>query len=138
MDWKAWELWMLTLMVWREARGESADGIAAVVHSVLNRVAKPSWWGKNVLEVVSKKFQYSSIADPKDIQLTKWPKPGEESFAVVHEIVVGVLSGLISNPVPTADSYYDISISAPFWATPENFVKQVGRLRFHNVDKQCE
>jgi spore germination cell wall hydrolase CwlJ-like protein len=42
------------------------------------------------------------------------------------------------NPVPGADGYYDISISPPKWATPETFVKQIGKLRFYNLDRDFE
>ncbi len=48
----------------------------------------------------------------------------------------------VPNPAPGADSYYDISLDAigkaPDWATPERFVRQLGRLKFYNVDRDHE
>lgn len=134
---KASDTVFMALTIWREARGEPQDGQVAVAHSILNRVKKPSWWGKSVMEVLFKKWQYSSLTDPKDRQLTTWPKD-DTVWGQCLFVADQVLSGNFSNPVPGADSYYDLSISAPKWATPEMFVKQIGRLRFFNVDKDTE
>lgn len=127
----------LALVVWREARGETVLGQTAVAYSVLNRVYRPCWWGKSVMEVIFKKWQYSSMTDPKDPQLTSWPK---DDF--VWERCLGVagsvLTGAMDNPAPGADSYWDSSIMAPKWATPETFIRKIGRLSFHNVDHDLE
>lgn len=123
----------LALVIWREARGESDLGKIAVGYSILNRVARPKWWGKNIIQVLFKPLQYSSLTDPKDKQLTKWPT-GDQVWLDCLTIAIQVIDGLVKNPVPTADSYYDISIEVPYWATKENFVRQIGRLNFHNVD----
>jgi len=128
----------LTLTVWREARGEPVAVKAAVAHSILNRVNRPSWWGKDIMGVVFKKWQYSSLTDPKDPQLTTWPKADETAWQECLVIASNVMKGLLENPVPGADSYYDISIQAPYWAKDEAFVCQIGRVRFYNLDNDYE
>lgn len=134
---KASDIVFLALVIWREARGESQDAQIAVAHTILNRVRRPSWWGRSVMEVLFKKWQYSSMTDPKDPQLTTWPKDDtvwRQCLFVAQE----AMEGRFSNPVPGADSYHDISIAAPKWATDEMFVRQIGKLRFFNVDLDTE
>ncbi len=128
----------LALALWREARGESFVAQTAVAHSILNRVARPSWWGHTVQEVLFKKYQYSSLTDPRDPQLVTWPRGTEQSWADCLRIAAGCMDGTIANPVPGADSYHDTSISAPPWATPACFVAQIGKLKFYDVDRDAE
>jgi N-acetylmuramoyl-L-alanine amidase len=125
----------LALVVWREARGEAPDGRAAVAHSIVTRVAHPGWWGSDVMSVVYKKWQYSSMTDPHDAQLTVWPQPGDPRWWECLQLACDVLEGKVPNPAPGADSYYDESLAEfpPKWATAGNFVKKVGRLFFHAV-----
>jgi len=128
----------LALAVWREARGEGHEGKVGVACSILNRVDRPSWWGSTVLSVVTKKWQYSSLTDPHDPQLTTYPKDADPSWVECLQIARDAITGTVDNPVPTADSYHDISIPPPNWATREVFVKKVGRLIFYNVDRDVE
>lgn len=128
----------LALTVWREARGESAQVQAGIAHVILNRVRRPSWWGHDIMSVLFKKWQFSSLTDPRDRQLTTWPASNDPSWQQCLKISCGVVDGQIKNPVPGADSYYDISIPAPNWATSKTFVAQIGRVRFYNLDRDIE
>ena len=131
------EITFTALCLWREARGESTEAKIGVACSIMNRVNRPSWWGKSVMGVLFKKWQYSSLTDPKDRQLTLWPVQGPvwtECMTIAHD----VLYGMVENPVPGADSYHDISIPSPKWAKPEMFVRQIGRIRFYNVGMDYE
>lgn len=137
------DVFYLGLVVWREARGASTLAQVAVAHSVLNRVARPSWWGKTIDEVVTKKWQYSSLAAPGDPQLILWPKLSDASWLACLGVAYDVLYHDEPNPFPGADSYYDSSIPAPKWATPETFKGEVksprgNALRFHDVDHDYE
>ena len=123
----------LAFVLWREARNEPHDGKVALVFSILNRVQHPKWWGTDVPSVVTKKWQYSSMTDPNDVQLTKYPT-FDPVWAECLNTVLAVLDGREENPVPGADSYYATYIAAPNWAKPEQFVKQVGNHRFYNTD----
>jgi spore germination cell wall hydrolase CwlJ-like protein len=128
----------LALGVWREARGEIFEGKLAVACSIMNRVNRPSWWGKTVLEVMTKKWQYSSMTDPKDKQLTMWPTKFDPVWMECLAIARGVRLGQYSHPAPGADTYHDISIATPpSWGDPP-LVKQIGRLKFFDMDKDIE
>jgi spore germination cell wall hydrolase CwlJ-like protein len=132
------ELAFMALTVWRESRGECREAQIAVAHSILNRVQHPKWWGDDVLSVVTRKWQYSSLTDPHDKQLTTWPEEDNPSWDLALEIAYGVLSGNIANPAPGADSYHDISIRPPDWTKSARFVRQIGRMRFYDVDHDYE
>jgi len=125
----------LALTIYREARGESVECRVAVGCSILNRVARPSWWGASVNEVVTKRWQYSSLTDPKDPQLSRaWPTLKEKAWQECWEIARLLLADQLPNPVPGADSYYDVSISAPPWTAAARRVTQIGKIVFWDVD----
>jgi N-acetylmuramoyl-L-alanine amidase len=136
---QAADLVFLALDIWREARGcPTNDARVAVGGTVLNRVARPSWWGASVLQVLFKKWQYSSLTAPGDPQLTTWPLDTDPSWAVCLALAGGLLNGTLVSPYPNADSYYDISIPPPSWATPDMLCGKIGRLCFYNLDRDTE
>lgn len=135
---KSADIAFLALTIWREARGESVHVRAAIAHVVLNRVRRPSWWGRDIMSVIFKKWQFSSLTDPNDRQLTTWPTSIDSSWHQCLQIAADAVDRKLPNPVPGADSYYDISIPAPKWATQETFVAQLGRVRFFNLDRDVE
>lgn len=129
----------LALTLWREARGEPHEVKVGIAFSILNRVRRPAWWGNDVQTVVTKRWQYSSLTDPRDPQLTTWPQPADATWWECMQVARDLLHGAaLPNPVPGADSYYDTSIPAPKWATPDLFVGQLGRVRFYNTDRDHE
>lgn len=132
------ERFLLGLVVWREARGEGNLGRTAVAFSVMNRVARPSWWGWDLCEVIGKKWQYSSLAAPGDPQLILWPKLTDRSWLECLTIAAQVLGGQLRNPVPGADSYHDISIDTPAAMATGRACGQIGRLKFFDVDHDYE
>jgi len=132
------EIVFLALVIWRESRGESRLAQEAVAMSVINRVQKPKWWGNDILSVIFKKWQYSSLTDPKDRQLTIWPSKNLQSWKLALDIAENTIKGNILHPAPNSDSYHDKSIKRPYWATDENFVKQIDSLYFYNVDNDYE
>ena len=125
---------LLALLVWREARGEIYQAKLAVAYSVLNRVEHPKWWGHTLGDVIGKKWQYSSMAAPGDPNLIAYPSSLDVSFVECLKAVDSAIAGTNINPVLMADSYFDVSITAPVWATASCFIAQIGRLRFYNTD----
>lgn len=131
-------VFMLALVTWREARGEPHEGKIAVAHSIMNRVKRPSWWGNSVLTVVSKKWQYSSMTDPNDKQLTTWPQDNDPRWQECLQIAMGVHGGSIPNPAPGADGYFADTIPTPRWADPKKFVAKIGHHSFYDLDSDHE
>lgn len=128
----------LALAIWREARGEPLKARAAVGYAVLNRVARPGWWGHTVSEVLFKKWQFSSLTDPHDRQLTTWPAATDHSWSECLAVAWDTMAGAIANPTPGADSYHDTSIPPPPWTKTARLAGQVGRLKFYDVDHDYE
>src|SRR5512135_2890358 len=117
--WETWETAIVALTLWREARGEGEIGMRAVACSIRNRVNRPSWWGNDYGSVVTKRLQYSSMSAPGDPQLSRYPDAMDPAFAQALDLADDLIHDEpIDNPVVGADSFYDISISAPSWATP--------------------
>lgn len=133
-------LFYLAFVAWREARSSKLSDAArlGVMFTLLNRVSRPGWWGKTIAEVAIKKWQYSSLTDPKDRQLTTWPIESDPSWFNCLSLAQRVIYGEVDNPVPGADSYFDDSIAPPKWATADKFVKKIGTLSFYNVDQDHE
>lgn len=141
--WTAWEVLLLALTIWREAAGEPADGKIAVAYCYLDRVHHPKWWGNNLIEVLTKKWQVSSLTAPGDPMLVKWPRYGDPVFEECIEIAQGVLVGYFRNPVPGADSYFATTLDEPpLWAMKivagqvpgASMIGTIGRHRFFNTD----
>jgi N-acetylmuramoyl-L-alanine amidase len=121
----------LALTIWREARGESAKCKLAVGYSIVQRVKLRRWYGDNLSTVLFKKWQYSSLTNPKDVQLTtSW----QDSLYAAST----AMAGEKPNPAPGADSYFDESIDPPSWAKPDDFVLQIGRIKFYDLNKDYE
>lgn len=128
-------VWMLAFVAWREARGESTDGVIAVMYTVKERADNlKAWEGTDIVSAITAKWQYSSITDPNDPQLTKFPQESDSYFPQFMDLAAAVLTESIPNPVPGADSYYAVSMPhPPNWATAERFLKQIGGHRFYKV-----
>ncbi len=132
--WRAWEVSLLSLTLWREARGEGTDALVAVAWCVRNRVERPTWWGHDYVSVLAKRWQFSSLTDPRDRQLTNWPAPEDGSFEKCLQIADGVIAGFFPCPFPGADSYHDASIAPPAWTEKARRCGTIGRLTFYDVD----
>jgi spore germination cell wall hydrolase CwlJ-like protein len=136
--WKAYQLSLLALVIWREARGEGSQCMTAVGCAIRNRVKRPGWWGKDYISVISKKWQFSSMAAPGDPQLIRYPQTGDGSFEQAMQIAEWVINETAFNVFPGADSFFDESIPRPKWATDETYCGKIGRMEFHNVDHDYE
>lgn len=132
----------LALVIWREARGEPRLGKLAVAYSILNRVARPTWWGHDIPTVIWKKWQYSSMTADGDPQLALLPTPykpeGWDAYEECLEVAFRAYFREEANPAPGADSYYAWTIKPPKWADPQLFVAEIGGHRFYNLDRDVE
>lgn len=128
----------LALVVWRESRGEIYTAKLAVAFSIMERVKHSKWWGNDLYSVIFKRFQYSSMTNKGDPNLVAWPTMTDPAWVDSMQASVAALAGSVKNPAPGADSYFDTSIAPPVWAKPEQFVIQIGSLRFYNLDRDFE
>ena len=121
----------LALALWREARGESVECRKAIAAVVMARANAPGWWGRGVMGVLFQKWQFSSLTDPKDAQLTFWPKEDDKQWLECMTIAEDAVGHRLNSI--KADHYHDVSIKPPKWADESKFVKQIDRVRFYNL-----
>jgi N-acetylmuramoyl-L-alanine amidase len=129
------DLELLSLCVWREARGEGLLGKRGVAHVVKNRSDQPGWWGQTVKGVILHPEQFSSF-NPGDPNSDKWPEDNDPSYSDSLTISEDVLVNGDEDITQGATSYYDISIPIPFWAGSMTLTLAAGRLRFYKLAQE--
>ena len=81
----------LALVSWKEARGEGQDGMRAVMHVIVNRVAAPDF-PKSVHNVIYQKNAFSSMTVPSDLEFNLQPQEGDAQYDYCLQIAPRVLS----------------------------------------------
>lgn len=121
-----YQTFLLALCAWREARGCSLQAQQGVVWTILNRAAKPGWWGTDVISVILKPLQFSSfnVGDPN---ATKFPVANDPVWKEI--LLLAIAPG--SDPTDGATNYYDTSIEPPSWTTAMTLTTQIDSLRFY-------
>ena len=127
---------LLKLCVWREARGEDETNRLGVIWCVLNRVARPGWWGHDLRTVILHPKQFSSFneGDPNELRFPDLTDDTNADTVAYHEIgdlCVQASAGQGENPVGAATSYFDASIAPPKWAATMTLVLRHGRMSFY-------
>lgn len=126
---------LLALCAWREARGEPTPAQKGVIHSILNRVAKPGWWGNSIASVILHHaknkigvdvYQYTSF-DPKDPNSTKLPVDGD----TVWPTIISIAQEPGEDPTNGATNYYSTDIPEPEWAAQMTCTASIGALKFY-------
>ena len=130
---QAYELILLMLCIWREARGEPMSAKHGVGWVIRNRALKSgkSWWGDSYVGVILKPWQFSSF-NPSDPNAAKFPMPDDPSFGECLLAAKHVYDGTAADNTGGATSYYDDSIAAnpPKWAATLTPSAKIGRLNF--------
>lgn len=123
------EDFVTTLCIWREAQDQPPEAWQAVVSVIDNRFkAQRPYWGRSRYEIVTKPWQFSSMAAKGDPNLHKWPRLDDPFFQAIYHIV----SATQWDNTHGAVFYHDISISGPpkVWGPVVRTV-QYGRLIFY-------
>ncbi len=128
-------IFLLGLMIYREAAGEPRDGKVAVGYTVMTRAEHPRWWGEDPYSVITKPEQYSSMTHLGDPMTVKFPPLTDSVFLQCIQIAEDVFLRGIPNPVPGADHYCTAAVAARTkWVDESKFLKQIGNHRFYNLD----
>jgi spore germination cell wall hydrolase CwlJ-like protein len=130
------DLELLSLCVWREARGEQSQGQRGVAHVCRNRTLTPAWYNGhragNYHAVILQPYQFSSFS-PGDPNEKKWPADDDPAWIRCQESALWVPCGVDPDNTFGATAYYDTSITFPAaWGDEANWVNTLnsGRLRF--------
>ena len=133
---EAFEMILLAICVWREARGEVVAAKYGVAWTVRNRALNPGWWGNGWVACILKPFQYSSF-NPTDPNAVKWPAPADPSWVSSLQVADEVYQGGL-DPTSGCTHYFDRSLDStpPTWAKDGSMVEviMIGNLRFWKAD----
>ena len=104
----------LARTIWGEARGEGYTGMRAIAHVILNRVASPGWWGRDIETVCKMPQQFScwNRADPNR-PLLDVVTPSNKTFALALATAAQAIAG---EPDPTSGATNYHTIQRPAWA----------------------
>ena len=122
---------VLARTVWGEARGEGATGMQAVANVVINRAARPGWWGSDVRSVCQAPYQFScwNATDPNLIRLLNVDST-DPQFAQALDIAAAAVAGQLPDITGGATNYHTIN-SNPSWAGQMTETAQIGNHVFY-------
>lgn len=101
---------------WGEARGDGVESMRAVMHTMKNRVALQTWFGKTMYEVISKDKQYSAWnkGDPNRIKMIRLDS-SDTQYKQAHRMAMKIVAGLDADPTAGA-THYHTNDMMPYWA----------------------
>jgi spore germination cell wall hydrolase CwlJ-like protein len=125
-----YEVSILAICLWREARGELplSDAITAIACVVRTRVVRRHMtWAA----VVAEKFQFSSMTAPGDSQLVKWATTSnDKQFMECLRVASAVYSGEVLDVTGGATNYVNLQVAQPAWAASPK-MKQIAVIGHH-------
>lgn len=130
-----WEVALLALTLYREARGESVQTKRMVAWSIRNRAMHPGWWGTGWSGVITMHDQYSSMSHGGDPNLVKWPAANESVWMACMDVASEVYNNLGSVDISLGSThYFDKSLDGgrePAWSRDGSMVHVVDAGNFH-------
>lgn len=122
---------ILARTIWGEARGEGEQGMHAVANVIMNRVARPGWWGKCVASVCQKDRQFScwNAGDPNREKLLSI-SDDDSAFLIAQRIAAKAVDGVLSDKTNSATHYHTRAIM-PYWAKAETPCFELGNHVFY-------
>lgn len=124
---------LLARVIWGECRGKVQEEARAIAHVVVNRAAKPCWWGGSVKECCLRAKQFSCLneSDPNlpkilagNFKDGSWPICFTEADAAI--------SGKSADPTHGATSYHAASMNPfPSWAKTLTRTAKIGSHIFY-------
>lgn len=129
---QAFALDVLARTLWGEARGEGQIGMEAVACVILNRAAKPGWWGRSVAEVCLRPWQFScwNADDPNRAKLLS-VDDADPAFRLALDIAGRALAGSLPDCTGKATHYHARHVM-PGWAKGHTACAMIGRHAFYN------
>lgn len=127
---------LLALCCWREARNQPKVAQTGQAWTVKNRMVHPGWWGKDYTTVILKPFQYSSF-NHNDPNAVKMPFADDPAWQQCLEVAQDVYQNIVIDPTSGCTHYFDASLDShpPNWATDGSMehVTDLGQFRFWRI-----
>lgn len=127
---------VLARTMWGEARGEGEIGLLAVAHVVFNRVDAASWWGRDVVAVCRKPWQFSCwnpgprgrdrllAVTARDSVFSRSLQLASELLRLQHDERVR------RDPTGGATHFHAVELPTPRWARSHRACQRIGRHLF--------
>lgn len=114
------------LCAWKEARGEGANGMTAVLHVLYNRVGHPGFYG-SLHAVIFSKDQFTSMSVPSDPEFNLQPPADDKDFAEAQGMANQVFcegGNMLTDPTRGAHYYANLhTMDADGWFYREIVLK---------------
>lgn len=125
---------VLARTLYGEARGEGTHGMRAVACTIRNRANNPRWWGKDIVTVCLKPWQFSvwNQGDPnraKILAATIRDRMFPEALEVARDTVAGRLPQLTNR----SDHYHTKAVR-PIWSRGKTPVATIGGHLFFRLE----
>lgn len=125
---------MLARTLWGEARGEGRRGLEAVANVIMNRARNPRWWGRDVVSVCKKPWQFSAWnPDDKNRRPMLAVTRADAQFAVALEVARQAIAGTLEDRTKNSDHYHEQSIR-PVWSRGKRATAHIGRHKFFRLE----
>lgn len=138
MDASFREIMYMAATIYGEARGESYEGMLAVGWVIRNRVENPGWWGKNIISVCTKRYQFScwneNDANYEHVKAVARQERGFMDKPKVQECVMAAIevTRMQRCLIEGADHYHADGI-VPAWKDDNRFVGKIGHHTFYKL-----
>lgn len=113
---------ILARTIWAEARSGGTEAMSHVASVVLNRAASPRWWGRDILTVCLRPWQFScwnartvGTRPDHNYQAMCAVSADDPDFAAALEIAASAVAGTLADATGGADSYFADGIDPPAW-----------------------
>jgi len=100
---------LAALDLWREAQNQSYQAMLGVAWVMKNRIIFPH----DMVYVITKKFQFSSMTAPGDLNLVKWPETNDVAFPICCQAVEAVFAPGAVDPTLGATFYFSPPVTSP-------------------------
>lgn len=124
---------ILARTIYGEARSGGRTLMSAVASTILNRVAKQTWYGLTIAEVCKKPWQYScwNKNDPNCEIITNVDE-SDTIFCVAESVAEQATASNLSDSTGGATHYYSTTIPEPHWAQGHTPCASIGNMLFYN------
>lgn len=128
---------VLARTLWGEARNQTDGGIKAVACVILNRAKDPGWWGKDILSVCLKPYQFSCWnANDPNLPKMKAVTAEDKGFAKCLQIAHLAVGGALIDITYGATHYYARHMKKPpKWAIGEKPTATIGDHIFYKIGR---
>lgn len=135
------DVMILALTIYREASGETLEGKRAVAWTVKNRALQKGWFGKDYVEVCTKKAQFTSMVPPDgvdDPNLRRYPHADESAWKECLQAAFDVIVGNVADATYGSTHYYAPAgvKTPPAWALEYTNIANIGGHKFYKAKEK--